>query len=188
MSRVGKLPVVIPENVKISLDGLNIKVSGPKGQLAKVFSGNISIVQEENKILVKPFVERKSDTSKAADKSNASRAMWGTARSIINGMVKGVTEGFVEELEVNGVGYRAAVKGNYLNLLLGKSHNTKIEIPKNIEVETPKQNSIILKSTDKEKLGQFVATIIKQRPPEPYKGKGIKRKGQFVQRKEGKKN
>jgi large subunit ribosomal protein L6 len=177
MSRVGKLPVVLPEGVTVNLDGLNIKVSGPKGQLAKFFSGNISLVLQENKILVVPLA-----------KSNEARAMWGTARSIINGMVKGVTEGFVEELEVNGVGYRAAVKGSYLNLLLGKSHNTKIEIPKNIKVDTPKQNSIILESIDKEKLGQFVATIIKQRPPEPYKGKGIKRKGQFVQRKEGKKN
>lgn len=177
MSRVGKLPVVLPQGVTVMLDGLNIKVSGPKGQLARLLAGNISLSLQEDKVLVVPL-----------SKSIEARSMWGTARSIINGMVKGVTEGFVEELEVNGVGYRASVKGCYLNLLLGKSHNTKIEIPKNIKVDTPKQNSIVLESIDKEKLGQFIATIIKQRPPEPYKGKGMKRKGQFVQRKEGKKN
>ena len=116
------------------------------------------------------------------------RAMWGTARSIINGMVKGVKEGFTEELEVNGVGYRASVSGKYLNLTLGKSHNTKIEIPESVKVETPKQTTIMLHSSDKAALGRFRALLIKQRPPEPYKGKGIKVKGQYVQRKEGKKN
>ncbi|CAN0566452.1 unnamed protein product [Ectocarpus sp. 12 AP-2014] len=113
--------------------------------------------------------------------------MWGTARSIINGMVVGVKDGFKEELEVNGVGYRAVVKGKYLNLTLGKSHNTKIEIPEGIQVETPKQTVIMLESHDKHKLGQYVATIRSQRPPEPYKGKGIRRKNEYVQRKEGKK-
>jgi large subunit ribosomal protein L6 len=143
----------------------------------KLSLGNITITQEASSILVKP-----------KDNSKNARSMWGTARSIINGMVQGVKEGFTQELEVNGVGYRVSVKESYLNLSLGKSHNTKIEIPSVINVETPKQNIIILKSYDKELLGQFTALIIKQRPPEPYKGKGIKRKGQYVQRKEGKKN
>lgn len=177
MSRIGKVPVILPESVTVNLDGLNIKISGPKGQLSKTFSGSISLMLQDNQLSVIPLA-----------KTSQARAMWGTARSIINGMVKGVTEGFLTELEVNGVGYRAAVKGSYLNLLLGKSHNTKIEIPENIKVETPKQNIINITSIDKEKLGQFVAIIIKQRPPEPYKGKGIKRKGQYVQRKEGKKS
>jgi large subunit ribosomal protein L6 len=177
MSRVGKLPVAIPTDVKVEVSGLDVKVTGPKGQLARSFAGMITIAAENNQILVKPM-----------DASKHARAMWGTARSIINGMVKGVKEGFKEELEVNGVGYRAAVKGAYLNLSLGKSHNTKIEIPKLVKVDAPKQNVIMLESIDKEQLGQFVAVIIKQRPPEPYKGKGIKRKGQYVQRKEGKKN
>ncbi|MBP7189922.1 MAG: 50S ribosomal protein L6 [Rickettsiaceae bacterium] len=177
MSRVGKLPVSIPSNVKVEIDGLNVKVVGPKGELNKAFKGMISITSEENSVVVTPLNEEKE-----------TRAMWGTARSVINGMVKGVSQGFSEELEVNGVGYRASIKGSYLNLTLGKSHNTKIEIPKNIKVEAPKQNIITLESIDKEKLGQFIAVIIKQRPPEPYKGKGIKRKGQYVQRKEGKKN
>lgn len=177
MSRVGKLPIAIPANVKVEVADLNIKVTGPKGELNKAFLGMITIGVEENAVVVRPV-----------DQSKNARAMWGTARSVINGMVKGVSEGFTEELEVNGVGYRAAVKGSYLNLSLGKSHNTKIEIPESIKVDAPKQNIIMLQSIDKEKLGQFVAVIIKQRPPEPYKGKGIKRKGQFVQRKEGKKN
>lgn len=176
MSRIGKLPVALPEGVKVEISGLNIKIQGPKGALEKVFAGSIGIEQKDATIVVKPL-----------DDSTPARAMWGTARSVINGMVIGVTTGFQEELEVNGVGYRAAVKGNYLNLTLGKSHNTKIEIPEGVKVQTPKQNIILLESHDKEKLGQYVAIIRSQRPPEPYKGKGIKRKGEYVQRKEGKK-
>ena len=177
MSRVGKLPIAIPAGVNVEIQGLNVMVKGSKGELAKSFAGMIEIITENNCVLVKPL-----------DSSKGARAMWGTARSIINGMVKGVHEGFSEELEVNGVGYRAAVKGNYLNLTLGKSHNTKIEIPNVIKVDVPKQNAITLQSVDKEKLGHFIALIVKQRPPEPYKGKGIKRKGQYIERKEGKKN
>jgi len=174
MSRVGKLPIPVPAGVKVEISGLNIKIQGPKGILEKVFAGQISIDHIDGSIIVKPLSEE-------------ARAMWGTARSIINGMVKGVTLGFTEELEVNGVGYRASVKGKYLNLTLGKSHNTKIEIPEGIKVEAPKQNIIVLESHDKQKLGQYVAIIRNQRPPEPYKGKGIRRKGEYVQRKEGKK-
>ncbi len=174
MSRVGKLPVAVPAGVNVEISGLTIKVQGPKGVLQKTFAGQITIEKVESTIVVKPL-------------SPEARAMWGTARSIINGMVKGVTTGFQEELEVNGVGYRAMVKGKYLNLTLGKSHNTKIEIPEGIKVETPKQTTIMLESHDKEKLGQYIAVIKNQRPPEPYKGKGIKRKDEYIQRKEGKK-
>ena len=176
MSRVGKVPVSLTQGAKVEISGLNIKVHGTKGTLEKKFVGDIMIEQTGETIVVKPL----NDTS-------AAKAMWGTARSIINSMVKGVTVGFSEELEVNGVGYRAAIKGKYLNLTLGKSHNTKIEIPEGIKVDTPKQNIIILESINKEKLGEFIAVIKRQRPPEPYKGKGIKRKGEYVQRKEGKK-
>jgi large subunit ribosomal protein L6 len=176
MSRVGKLPISIPEGVKIEIDGLRVNITGPKGELTKTFSGNIEVSLQDNMIYVKPLAESKQ-----------ARAMWGTARSIISNMVKGVKAGFVQELEINGVGYKAAVKDQYLNLALAKSHNTKIEIPQSIKVNVPKQNQIILEGVDKEKLGQFASIIIKQRPPEPYKGKGIKRKGQYVQRKEGKK-
>ncbi|ACR47761.1 50S ribosomal protein L6 [Rickettsia peacockii str. Rustic] len=177
MSRVGKLPIAIPEGVKIGLNDLEVKISGPKGELSKTFKGNIAISLAENKLLVKPLAANKNV-----------RAMWGTARSIISNMVTGVKEGFKLKLEINGVGYRAMVKGKYLNLMLAKSHNTKIEIPSDIKIEMPKQNIIILEGTDKEKLGQFASIIIKQRPPEPYKGKGIKFENQFIPRKEGKKN
>ena len=177
MSRVGKVPVALTNGAKVEISGLNIKVFGPKGTLERKFSGEISIESIDNTVVVNPL----SDTNKA-------RAMWGTARSIINAMVKGVTSGFSEELEVNGVGYRASVKDKYLNLILGKSHNTKIEIPEEVEVKTPKQNIITLESINKETLGEFIAVIKRQRPPEPYKGKGIKRKGEYVQRKEGKKS
>jgi len=176
MSRVGKVPVSLSNGAKVEISGLNIKLQGPKGFLEKTFAGEITIEQKDETIVVKPL----NDT-------NAARAMWGTARAIINSMVKGVTLGFSEELEVNGVGYRAAVKGKYLNLTLGKSHNTKIEIPEGIKVDAPKQNIITLESINKEKLGEFIAVIKRQRPPEPYKGKGIKIKGEYVQRKEGKK-
>ena len=176
MSRVGKVPVSLTQGAKVEISGLNIKVHGTKGTLEKKFAGDIMIEQSGEAIVVKPL----NDTT-------AAKAMWGTARSIINSMVKGVTVGFSEELEVNGVGYRAAIKGKYLNLTLGKSHNTKIEIPEGIKVETPKQNIITLESINKEKLGELIAVIKRQRPPEPYKGKGIKRKGEYVQRKEGKK-
>ena len=176
MSRIGKLPVALPEGVKVKISGLNVKIQGPKGSLEKTFAGLIAIEQKDSAIIVSPV----GDTTPA-------KAMWGTARSIINGMVAGVTTGFQEELEVNGVGYRAAIKGKYLNLTLGKSHNTKIEVPEGVQVTTPKQNIIVLESHDKEKLGQYVAIIRSQRPPEPYKGKGIRRKGEYVQRKEGKK-
>ncbi|MGC0371815.1 MAG: hypothetical protein DGJ47_000516 [Rickettsiaceae bacterium] len=175
MSRIGKLPVIIPEGVEINITGLTIEVKGKKGTISKSFSGPIELVKENNSVLVKPL-----------DMKN--RSMWGTARSIISSMVKGVTEGFREELEVNGVGYRAIVKNGFLNLTLGKSHNTKIEIPNSVKVDAPKQNIIVLESHDKEKLGQYVAVIRSQRPPEPYKGKGIKCKGEYVQRKEGKKS
>ncbi len=174
MSRVGKVPVNIPESVKVEIQGLLVKAEGPKGKIEKTFSGDISIEKKDNTIVVKA-------------NNSSSTAMWGTARSIISNMVSGVENGFEEKLEVNGVGYRAAVKGKYLNLTLGKSHNTKIEIPDNITVITPKQNIISLSSYDKEKLGQYVAVIRGQRPPEPYKGKGIRRSGEYVQRKEGKK-
>lgn len=176
MSRVGKVPVPLVGNVKVEISGLNVKVQGSKGILEKTFKGDIAIEQKDQTVVVQPLNDTK-----------AARAMWGTARSIINGMIKGVTVGFSEELEVNGVGYRAIVKGKYLNMTLGKSHNTKIEIPEGIKVDAPKQNIITLESINKEKLGEFIAVIKRQRPPEPYKGKGIKRKGEYVQRKEGKK-
>ena len=158
------------------LNPLTLTEPKPLLKVDKITLLENSIEQKDATIVVRPL-----------DDSTPARAMWGTARSVINGMVVGVTTGFQEELEVNGVGYRASVNGKYLNLTLGKSHNTKIEIPEGVNVVTPKQNLISLESHDKEKLGQYVAIIRSQRPPEPYKGKGIRRKGEYVQRKEGKK-
>ena len=177
MSRVGKLPIAIPEAVTVNIDGMNVTVSGPKGKLEKVLSGSIIIKHQDKVVEVTP-----SDNSKQA------RAMWGTARSLIANMVKGAEVGFEEDLELHGVGYRAAVQGDYLSLSLAKSHNTRIEIPEGITVAVEKQTLIKLAAHDKEKLGQFIAVIVRQRPPEPYKGKGIRKKGQYVQRKEGKKS
>jgi len=177
MSRIGKLPIQVVAGVKVEVSGLFIKVQGPKGSIEKEFYGPILIEYKDSQIVVKPL-----------NNSTEAKSMWGTARSIINGMVVGVKDGFRKELEVNGVGYRASVKGNYINLTLGKSHNTKIQIPEGIKVETPNQTLIILESYDKHKIGQYVATIRSQRPPEPYKGKGIRLKGEYVQRKEGKKS
>lgn len=176
MSRIGKIPVGIPEKVKVEISGSTVVVDGPRGSLKKTFGDGVDISELDGNIIVKP-----------SNNSVFSRSMWGTSRSIINSMTIGVTTGFKQELEVNGVGYRVSLKGKFLNLILGKSHATKIEIPDYINISVSKQNLIILESIDKEKLGHYVAIIRNQRPPEPYKGKGIKRKGEYIQRKEGKK-
>jgi len=176
MSRVGKLPIIIPEGVIVEIENLMIKVRKNEKSLIKTFSGDINLSVVDNTIVVTPL-----------NKTTKAREMWGTARNVINNMVKGVYAGFKEELEVIGVGYRASVLGKYLNLTLGKSHNTVIEIPEGIKISTPKQDLIEIESYDKEKLGQFISIIKSQRPPEPYKGKGIKKKGEYIIRKEGKK-
>ncbi|KJV55262.1 ribosomal protein L6 [Orientia chuto str. Dubai] len=177
MSRIGKLVVSIPKDVVVDINGLSISVSGPKGKLLKSFFGSITVLKENDKVIVKPLNNDKH-----------SRAMWGTVRSIINNMIQGVSNGFTKELEIKGVGYAASLKGNYLNLALGKSHNTKIVVPSDIQVTVSKTNAICLFGIDKQALGQFAALIIKQRPAEHYKEKGIKIKGQYIQLKESKKN
>lgn len=177
MSRVGKASIVLPVGVNVDLDGLTVVVSGPKGKIEKTFFGDINIDKVDNMLSVTPITETKS-----------ARAMWGTARSIINNMVNGVVNGFTKEIELIGVGYRAALKGDCLTMLLGKSHSTKVMVPDVIKVDVLKQNFIVLFSVDKELLGSFVSLLMKQRPPEPYKGKGVRVKGQYVQKKEGKKN
>jgi large subunit ribosomal protein L6 len=176
MSRVGGVPISIPSGVDVEVKGLEVSVSGKKGKIIKSFKGGIGINIVDGKIVFLPL-----------DDTRQSRAMWGTSRSIVSNMIKGVSDGFSTELEIIGVGYRAAMKDGYINLSLGKSHNTKIQVPKNLEVNIPANNKMVVSSFDKELLGQFVAQVIKQRPPEPYKGKGIKRVGQYVQRKESKK-
>lgn len=176
MSRIGKLPIEVPANVEVTIENLNIVVKGPLGEIKKSFAGEIKLEKINNQVIVTPL-----------SKTKLAKSMWGTARSIISSMVIGVNTGFKEILEVNGVGYRVALKGKYLNMTLGKSHNTKIEIPEGVIIKTPKQNVIELQSHNKEILGHCVAIIRNQRPPEPYKGKGIKKQGEYIQRKEGKK-
>jgi large subunit ribosomal protein L6 len=177
MSRIGKLPIEILENVSIVLDNSAIKVLGPKGILERKIHKDISIKVQDNYVHIAPLV-----------KSALGLSMWGTTRSIVNNMVHGVKNGFKIELEIVGVGYKVSLKDNIINLAVGKSHSVKLIIPEGITVTIPKVNNIAIEGVDKEKVGQFVATIIKQRPTEPFKGKGIKFKDQFIKKKEGKKN
>jgi len=177
MSRIGKLPVALDNDVKASISNGFINISGPKGSLKAKINNNIELRVFDDKICVLPLRE-----------SASSLSMWGTTRSIINNMVTGVKQGFKIDLELVGVGYRVAIKDNFINLNIGKSHSVRIFIPEGIKAVAPKANQISLEGFDKELIGQFAALIIKQRPTEPFKGKGIKFKDQFVKKKEGKKN
>ena len=176
MSRVGKMPVLIPDTVNVEFNKLNIVVTGPKGVLSREIVDGIELLREGSVLNVTP-----------SNESRESRAKHGMMRSMIYNMVKGVSDGFSNELEITGVGYKASLVNNYLNLNLGYSHAIKVMIPKEISVACPKPTTLILSSFDKEKLGQFTDIVKRQRSTEPYKGKGIKIKGQFVRRKEGKK-
>ncbi|HEY8364590.1 MAG TPA: 50S ribosomal protein L6 [Haloplasmataceae bacterium] len=176
MSRIGRKPIVIPKDVEVNIDENNkVSVKGPKGNLSFQFSKVISITKEDDKI----FVSRSSDDKEM-------RAKHGTTRAIIHNMVEGVTKGFSKELEIRGVGYRATLKGNILNLALGKSHPEDVVIPEGITVEVPKNTVIIIKGCDKQLVGEFAANIRKLRAPEPYQGKGIRYVNEHVKIKEGK--
>ena len=176
MSRTGKLPVIIPEKVKASVKDNTVAVEGPKGKLEKHFDSAVSIQKIENTIEVKP-----------ASPSRFSRAMHGTARSIINSMVEGVVEGFSKEIEINGVGFRAAVKDKILDLNLGFSHPIAYSIPENITITVKENTKVKIEGLDKQVVGQVAASIKAYYPVEPYKGKGVRIIGEFVYRKEGKK-
>ena len=177
MSRVGKVPVKIPDGVKATINGNNLSVVGKLGTLSADFA--TEVVMELADGLLRTSIKDK-DSKKA-------RAFWGLTRSLINNMVKGVSEGFEKKLEIFGVGYRAAVTGKYLSLALGYSHGVKFEIPEGITIKALKPTQLSITGFDKQKVGQVAAMIIKQRPPEPYKGKGIKHEGAWILRKEGKK-
>lgn len=175
MSRVGKLPIVIPAGVDVKVEGNVVTVKGPKGQLSKEFHPEMNIAIEDGKVVV----TRPNDQKQY-------RALHGLTRSLINNMVQGVTNGFSKSLELEGVGYRAAKQGKKLVLTVGYSHPVEMEPGEGLEVEVPAPNKIIVKGIDKEKVGAFAANIRAVREPEPYKGKGIKYEGEHIRRKEGK--
>ena len=176
MSRVANNPVELPKGVEVTLGGAEISVKGAKGTLAMPVNPEVEIKQEDN---VLTFVARTGD--------KFSRAMSGTTRALVSNMVTGVSEGFEKKLELIGVGYRAQVQGKSINLTLGFSHPVIYELPEGVTAETPSQTEVLLKSTDKQKLGQAAAEIRAYRPPEPYKGKGVRITGEYVRRKEAKK-
>ena len=176
MSRTGKLPVIIPDKVNVLIKDNTIAVEGPKGKLERYFDPAVSMERVENAIEVKP-----------SNSSRFARAMQGTARSIINGMVQGVVEGFSKKIEISGVGFRAAVKGRVLDLNLGFSHPIAYAIPENINITVTQNTNINVEGVDKQLVGQVAASIKSYYPVEPYKGKGVRIIGEFVHRKEGKK-
>jgi large subunit ribosomal protein L6 len=175
MSRIGRKPVDVPEAVTVTIAPGNIVVKGPKGELVQTYSQDMTVSQEENTILVTRPTDR-----------GPHRALHGLTRSLIANMVEGVTDGFEKRLEIQGVGYRAALKGKNLEMALGYSHPVPIEAPEGIEFEVPQPTEIIVRGIDKQLVGQVAADIRKRRPPEPYKGKGIRYRGEQVLRKVGK--
>jgi large subunit ribosomal protein L6 len=176
MSRIGKLPITLPAGTKADFLNNSVKISGKLGELKLNYVNDVIIDQQDNVISIKP-----------ANDSKKAKAMWGLTRSLIFNMVKGVTEGFVQRLEVNGVGYRCAVDGKILTLFLGFSHEIKYAIPEGIDIKCEKPTLLVVSGADKQKVGQVSAVIRKLRKPEPYKGKGIKYESEKVLRKEGKK-
>jgi large subunit ribosomal protein L6 len=176
MSRVGKKSVVIPAGVTANVDGQTVKVKGPKGAVQLVLHGDVGAKLEAGGIKIDPRNETK-----------LARGLWGTSRALIANLVTGVTKGFEQRLEITGVGYRASVQGKNLQIALGYSHDIVHPIPDGITVVTPKPTEIVVTGIDKQKVGQVAANIRDYRPPEPYKGKGIKYAGEFIFRKQGKK-
>ncbi|MDQ8204837.1 50S ribosomal protein L6 [Pelagicoccus sp. SDUM812003] len=175
MSRIGKLPVAIPAGVKVAVDGNTVKVEGPKGKLEKTFNAAASFVVEDNEIKVSP-----------ADSTRFANSMYGTARSIVANMVQGVVEGYSKDLEINGVGFGANLKGKVLNLKLGFSHDIDYEVPEGVTITMDGSTKLKVSGIDKHMVGQAAASIKKFAPAEPYKGKGVRIVGEHVIRKEGK--
>lgn len=176
MSRVAKSPVQLPKGVELKQNGQDITVKGGNGSLALQIHSSVEVTIEDN---VVTFVPR--------DGAKSSSALAGTMRSLVNNMVTGVSEGFEKKLQLNGVGYRCKASGRVLNLTLGFSHPIDYELPEGVTVETPSQTEIVLKSADKQLLGQVASEVRAFRPPEPYKGKGVRYSDEYVRRKEAKK-
>ena len=175
MSRIGKKPIPVPTGVTVSIEPELVRVHGPRGELQERIHRDIAVEQEGEQLLVKRPTDR-----------GEHRALHGLTRSLIANMVTGVTEGFTKTLEIQGVGYRAVMKGSDLELALGYSHPVPIKAPQGIEFEVPVPTRVIIKGNSKQQVGEIAAFIRKQRPPEPYKGKGIRYEGEYVARKVGK--
>ncbi len=176
MSRIGKQPIPIPEKVKVTLTGDFVHVEGPKGKVSKLFAPVVKVTLADNVVTVSP----------TDDDSRFAKAMYGTVRSVIAGMVKGASEGYVKDLEIQGVGFKANLKGNTLDLALGYSHPILMEIPAGIKLTVTDQTKIKVEGADKQLVGAITAEIRSYYPPEPYKGKGVRIVGERVRRKEGK--
>ena len=176
MSRIGKNAVALPKGVSAKIEGRNVSVKGPKGELKVRLVAEVDAAVGENGVSITP----REETDRA-------RAMWGMQRTLINNLVRGVTDGFSEKLEISGVGYRAAVQGKNLQLQLGFSHDVSYPIPQGIQIVCEKPTMITVSGMDKQLVGQVASEIRGYRPPEPYKGKGVKYAGEYVRRKEGKK-
>jgi len=175
MSRIGKLPVPVPDKVKIDIKGHTVLVEGPKGKVTKTFAPVVSIKHADKKITIAPVED-----------SRFARAMFGTARSVIAGMVKGVTDGYSKDLEIQGVGFKANLKGKQLDLALGYSHPILFDVPEGIKITVTDQTKLKIEGADKQLVGAVTASIRSYYPPEPYKGKGVRIVGERVRRKEGK--
>jgi large subunit ribosomal protein L6 len=175
MSRIGRKPIPVPAGVSISIEPELVRVNGPKGELTERIHRDITVEQAEGELLVKRPTDR-----------GEHRALHGLTRSLVANMVEGVTAGYTKTLEIQGVGYRAALKGRDLELALGYSHPVSIKAPDGIEFEVPQPTRVIVKGISKQAVGEIAANIRKQRPPEPYKGKGIRYEGEYVARKVGK--
>jgi large subunit ribosomal protein L6 len=176
MSRIGKRAVAVPSGITANVEGQTVKVKGPKGALSVVLPDEVSVKLDSGQIKVDP----RSETKRA-------RSQWGTSRTLVANLIAGVTKGFEQRLEINGVGYRAAVQGKNLQLALGYSHDVIYPIPEGITIATPRPVEIVITGIDRQKVGQVAAEIREFRPPEPYKGKGVKYAAERIFRKEGKK-
>jgi large subunit ribosomal protein L6 len=175
MSRIGRKPIPVPETVTVTIEPELVRVHGPRGELSERVHRDITVSQEDAELLVKRPTDR-----------GEHRALHGLTRSLVANMVEGVTSGFEKRLEIQGVGYRAALRGNDLELALGYSHPVSVKAPDGIEFEVPVPTRIVVKGNSKQAVGEIAAIIRKQRPPEPYKGKGIRYEGEYVARKVGK--
>ena len=176
MSRIGKKPVAIPSGVTANIEEGTLSVKGPKGTLSMGLSDLVDYKIDGEEITVKP-----------ANDTKAARSPWGMQRTLVSNLVEGVTDGFTKVLEITGVGYRANAQGKKLKLQLGYSHDVDLDVPEGLEVKTPDQTTVEISGIDKQAVGQFAAEVRRWRKPEPYKGKGIKYRGEYIFRKEGKK-